>query len=98
MKTQVTHSPTPWQTEIVDKTTIAITRRNPLNPHNNGKSGLAIVVGTNREANAAFIVKACNHFQKMLDALKQVQIIVDSQGGMDRIGIALAKMIQEAEK
>lgn len=47
---------------------------------------------------AAFIVRACNNFDKMLNALKQVQIIVDAQGGADRLGIAIAKVIEEAQQ
>lgn len=48
--------------------------------------------------NVAFIVRACNNFEKILNALEQVQIIVDSQGGMDRLGVAIAKVIEEAKQ
>ena len=44
------------------------------------------------------IVRALNNYEPMLNALKQVQIIVDAQGGLDRLGVAIAKIIARAEE
>lgn len=95
-KTEAKHSPTPWSL-----TTYGISACSDSD--DKFKVVFAVEpsqVGSLEEAkaNAAFIVRAVNNFQPMLDALKQLQIIVDAQDNMDRLGIMLAKVIQKAEK
>lgn len=55
------------------------------------------------EHNAAFIVRACNHFEKMLSAMKQVKASLDKKRYSDRKEgelegyFALCDAIKEAE-
>lgn len=92
-KKLLSHTPTPWKVEEGINNDQFISNDEDVICSLHGLSDYET-----RQQNAEFIVRACNNFQKILDALEQVQIIVDSEGGMDRLGIAIAKVIEEAKK
>ena len=99
---QPTHTPTPWFNWGTDHQ-----GRRPTICDKAPGTGYSIsseIASVNRDADAAFIVRSCNHFEQMLSAMKQVKASLDKKRYGDRKEgelegyFALCEVINEAEK
>lgn len=100
---KVQHTPTPWISEPInyDAYTAAIRIPDSLTGKSNGMGTIAHLVGTSAVGNAAFIVRAVNSHEGLINALKLAKATIErlkpsvpwefTQGTRDVIDKAIAQ-------
>lgn len=80
MKTDQTHTPTPWRTEEGDGCTISTD--DVYNVADTSKNGLPWMT---KRANAAFIVRAANNHERLVDALNNAMQTIHDMRAENRL-------------
>lgn len=83
------HTPTPWKVQMVKEWGQEVEYPQVVTPDGIICNGLSLIPGFSREANAAFIVRAVNSHDALLEALTNVMGWYDSSAvaqAMSKIG------------
>lgn len=90
------HSPLPWKQHLVDETLIVSPDHSAVCVSEGDYEDNAALM----EANAAYIVKACNAYPKLVEALKEIHTICTESAGAcrKRMGTRWGNSLVEAQK